>query len=74
MYHITLRGNRRTALFHNTPYYQAYLDILEENRFYYPFHLHAYCLMTIHIHLQLETINHDIKRNFNQWGFSFKEA
>lgn len=61
MYHITSRGNRRTALFHNTQDYQAYLDILEETKFYYPFHLHAYCLMTNHIHLQLETINHHTK-------------
>ncbi|WP_068675247.1 transposase [Oceanobacillus sp. Castelsardo] len=58
MYHITSRGNRRAALFYDESDKQSYLKILEEARFYYPFHLHAYCLMTNHIHLQLETVDH----------------
>ncbi|MFA1820076.1 transposase [Virgibacillus oceani] len=58
MYHITNRGNRRTSLFYDAIDHQAYLDILEESREYYPFHLHSYCLMTNHIHLQVETIHH----------------
>lgn len=58
MYHITNRGNRRDALFYDYKDYDSYLDILEEARSYYPFHLHSYCLMTNHIHLQIETIQH----------------
>ncbi|WP_019377559.1 transposase [Virgibacillus halodenitrificans] len=58
MYHITSRGNRRTSLFYDTIDHQAYMDILEETRNYYPFHLHSYCLMTNHLHLQVETIQH----------------
>ncbi|MED0665938.1 transposase [Bacillus badius] len=58
MYHITSRGNRRAALFYGDSDHEAYLDILEKVRTYYPFHLHSYCLMTNHIHLQIETIHH----------------
>jgi len=58
MYHITSRGNRRAALFYDDFDKKSYLEILEEARVYYPFHLHSYCLMTNHIHLQLETIDH----------------
>src|SRR5699024_10648536 len=61
MYHITSRGNRRSALFYDHQDHQAYLDILDETKFYYPFYLHAYCLMTNHVHLQIETINHHTK-------------
>ncbi|KKB44081.1 hypothetical protein QY96_03707 [Bacillus thermotolerans] len=57
-YHITCRGNRRAALFYDKKDRLAYLKLLEETRSYFPFHLHAYCLMTNHIHLQLETIDH----------------
>ncbi|RKQ34268.1 transposase [Oceanobacillus halophilus] len=61
MFHITSRGNRRAAIFYDENDQRAYFDILEQARIYYPFHLHAYCLMTNHIHLQLETINHHPK-------------
>ena len=61
MYHITSRGNRRAALFYDDIDRKTYLDLLEETNLYYPFSLHAYCLMTNHIHLQLETINKHIK-------------
>ncbi|UCZ52931.1 transposase [Bacillus shivajii] len=60
-YHITARGNRRTDLFEGREDYETYLAILEDVQRMYPFKLHAYCLMTNHIHLQIETINHHIK-------------
>ncbi|GAA0319152.1 transposase [Bacillus carboniphilus] len=60
-YHITARGNRRAALFLEDEDYHMYLSILEDVRGFYPFILHSYCLMTNHIHLQIETIRHHIK-------------
>jgi putative transposase len=61
IYHITNRGNRRSSIFYDNFDHEAYLNFLEETRRFYPFHLHAYCLMTNHLHLQLETINHHPK-------------
>ncbi|MBY0097314.1 transposase [Mesobacillus maritimus] len=60
-YHITSRGNRRAAIFYDDFDHQAYLEILEEVRNYFPFQLHSYCLMTNHLHLQIETIHHHPK-------------
>jgi putative transposase len=61
MYHITARGNKRGALFYDDCDYLTYLHILEDVRFMYPFVLHSYCLMTNHLHLQIETIDHHIQ-------------
>ncbi|WLR50671.1 transposase [Bacillus tianshenii] len=55
IYHITARGNRRASLFYDDEDRLRYLELLEEARFEFPFILHAYCLMTNHIHLLLET-------------------
>lgn len=60
-YHITARGNRRINIFENNDDYLVYLEILEDVRSMYPFVLHSYCLMTNHLHLQIETISHHIK-------------
>ncbi|MBM4761446.1 transposase [Bacillus sp. B15-48] len=60
-YHITCRGNRRAAIFYDDFDHQAYLEILQEVRSHFPFYLHAYCLMTNHLHLQIETIDHHPK-------------
>ncbi len=61
MYHIVARGNRRAAIFHDHVDFQTYLAILEDIRSMMPFILHSYCLMTNHLHLQLETIHHYIQ-------------
>lgn len=55
-YHITSRGIRKMAIFHDDADREYYLDLLEETKRSYPFILHTYCLMTNHIHFQLETI------------------
>jgi putative transposase len=60
-FHITSRGNRRSAIFYDDFDREAYLQFLEEARCYFPFYLHSYCLMTNHIHLQIETIQHHPK-------------
>ncbi|WP_026572832.1 transposase [Bacillus sp. UNC438CL73TsuS30] len=60
-YHITNRGNRRSSIFYDEQDHLAYLDLLKEVRSVFPFHLHAYCLMTNHIHLLIETIHHHPK-------------
>lgn len=61
VYHISSRGNRKSAIFIDDLDRLTYLELLEEARFYYPFILHSYCLMTNHTHLQLETIFHHPK-------------
>lgn len=55
-YHITSRGMRKSPLFYDEYDHHKYLDLLTETIELYPFHLQAYCLMTNHIHLQIESI------------------
>lgn len=55
-YHITSRGLRKSPLFYDDYDRNKYLDLLKEAIEQYPFHLQAYCLMTNHIHLQIESI------------------
>ncbi|ASF40806.1 transposase [Halobacillus halophilus] len=57
-FHITARGNRKTDIFYEPSDRYRYLQFLTEAKQSYPFKIHAYCLMTNHIHLLVETINH----------------
>jgi len=61
MYHITSRGNRRADIFNDVKDRFVYLSILQETAYEFPFILHAYCLMTNHIHLLIETKEHHSK-------------
>jgi putative transposase len=54
-YHITSRGIRKQPLFYDDPDRRKYLGILLEAKERYEFNIHAYCLMSNHIHLQIET-------------------
>ncbi|MHC1719541.1 MAG: transposase [Clostridiaceae bacterium] len=54
-YHITCRGNRRSSLFLDRNDYKVYLKILEKVIEQTDFKVYCYCLMTNHIHLEIET-------------------
>ncbi|MFT4412894.1 transposase [Fredinandcohnia humi] len=56
-FHITSRGIRKTALFFDDNDHKTYLNLVKEAMTSTPFLLHAHCLMTTHIHLQIETID-----------------
>ena len=49
-YHIVQRGNNREACFVEPENYQYYLELWKENARRYGVAVHAYCLMTNHIH------------------------
>ncbi|WP_042354051.1 transposase [Bacillus rubiinfantis] len=55
-FHVTSRGVRKSPLFFEEQDYEKYLSLLHETREKYPFTLYSYCLMTNHVHLQLETL------------------
>src|SRR4051794_7185578 len=54
-YHITSRGNRKSTLFFDDEDRMKYLTIIQETKNHFSFTLHAFCLMSNHTHLQLET-------------------
>jgi putative transposase len=51
--HLIQRGNNRTACFYADEDYQFYLDHLAEQAARHGCAVHAYCLMTNHVHLLL---------------------
>lgn len=61
-YHITSRGNRRSAIFYDDADRLKYLALLSEVHQEFPFKIHAYCLMTNHIHLLMETTDYHSKK------------
>ena len=55
-YHVIARGNRRATLFHDDADSTAYLERLERYRARDGVTLHAYVLMTNHVHLLVEPL------------------
>nr|WP_231480036.1 transposase [Rossellomorea vietnamensis] len=62
MYHVTARGNRKNNLFRDRKDYQYYLLLIQKAKDKTPFTLHAYCLMSNHIHLLIETNEHPLSQ------------
>jgi putative transposase len=52
-WHITQRGNNRAACFFDTQDYHAYLNYLSQHATEFGCAIHAYVLMTNHVHLLL---------------------
>jgi len=52
-WHIVQRGNNRSACFYTESDYLVYLDQLKQQAQKYECAIHAYCLMTNHVHLLL---------------------
>jgi len=52
-YHLVQRGNNRQACFFEQQNYRVYLQYMRDGLDQYGDRLHAYCLMTNHVHLLL---------------------
>ncbi len=50
-HHVIQRGNNREACFYDESDYKVYLDILKESSFKHNVAVHAFVLMTNHVHL-----------------------
>src|ERR1041385_5576087 len=55
VYHVMNRGNHREDIFRDDSDRRLLLDILEETCAKTHWHVHAWCLMSNHFHLVLET-------------------
>lgn len=55
VYHVIARGNERREIFRDDADRQLYLDRVRHYREKFGFKLYAYCLLTNHLHLALET-------------------
>ena len=58
--HVVQRGNNRDICFFSDDDYQFYLEVLGQGCRRYDVQLHAYCLMTNHVHLLMTQERKDI--------------
>ncbi|WP_445766720.1 REP-associated tyrosine transposase [Rheinheimera sp.] len=65
-YHVTARGNSRQNIYFEPANYQRFLDILEQVCQRHNWRIHAYCLMTNHYHLLVETPEGNLSAGMQQ--------
>ncbi|MCP4652773.1 MAG: transposase [Candidatus Omnitrophica bacterium] len=61
-YHITSRGNGRKNIYKSERDYEKFLEYLVAAKEKFKFYVHAYCLMTNHYHLFIETTQPNLSR------------
>lgn len=66
LYHVTSRGNAREAIFHDDPDRHAFLDVLADVIGACRWLCHAYCLMTNHYHVLVETPSANLSRGMQR--------
>ena len=66
LYHVTSRGNERKAIYQNEADHQAFLDLMAQVCERFNWVVHAYCLMTNHYHLLLETPDANLSDGMRQ--------
>jgi REP element-mobilizing transposase RayT len=72
-YHVLARGNRRATIFHDDADCLAYLDRLERYRHRDGVTVHAYVLMTNHVHLLVETGPQPLSRTLQTLQFTYSQ-
>ena len=75
-YHITARGNNRKNLFHDTEDFLKFLELLSCLIYELGWRCYAYCLMTNHYHLVLQTpkpnLSTGMQRLHSQYSFYYR--
>ncbi|MEO8191422.1 MAG: transposase [Acidobacteriota bacterium] len=74
LYHVTARGNERRPIFRDDVDRASYLDHLARYRERFAFRVHAYCLMTNHVHLAVETSDTPLSRIMLALHGSYSQA
>ena len=66
IYHATSRGNERRPVFRDNADRRDFLDLLRMVNERYNWLCHAYCLMTNHYHLVIETVDGELSVGMRQ--------
>jgi putative transposase len=74
LYHVIIRGNERKAVFRDDADRELYLRRLAHYRERYEFRLIAYCLMSNHVHLAMETGEVPLSRVMHGLQSSYTQA
>jgi len=71
IYHVTSRGNRRAAIYHDRRDHLIWLDTLAETVDNHDLKVHAFCLMPNHYHLLMETVRANLSEAMHQLNASY---
>lgn len=74
LYHITSRGNERKDIYQDEDDFKLFLEILGNVCQRYNWTIHAYCLMTNHYHLLVETPDANLSKGMRQLNGVFTQA
>lgn len=74
LYHITSRGDRREAIYEDDEDRAAFLSILAEVVERYHWICHAFCLMTNHYHLVIETLEGNLSQGMRHLNGVYTQA
>jgi REP element-mobilizing transposase RayT len=66
LYHVTSRGDRREAIYHDDADRTAWLDLMGEVCQRFNWRCHAYCQMTNHYHVVVETPEANLSKGMRQ--------
>jgi putative transposase len=55
IYHVMMRGNERARLFYSSKDYELFLEAFDQAKERFQIRIHAYCLMSNHVHLAIQT-------------------
>ncbi len=74
LYHVTSRGDRREAIYENDADREAFLAVLATCVERFNWICHAYCLMTNHYHLLIETMDGNLSKGMRQLNGVYTQA
>lgn len=74
LYHVTARGNARQPIFLSKADAHAFLDTLGATALRLGWRFHAYCLMTNHYHLLVETEHANLSRGMRHLNGVYTQA
>ena len=66
LYHVTSRGNARQDIYLNDHDHDIFLEVIAQVCEHYNWVVHAYCLMTNHYHLLIETPDGNLSKGMRQ--------
>lgn len=74
LYHVTSRGNERKPIYLEDEDFERFLTVLSEVCERYNWVIHAYCLMTNHYHLLVETPDGNLSKGMRQLNGVYTQA
>jgi len=70
-YHVMLRGNGGMQIFHDLADRETFLDLLQESISRFECRIHAFCLMTNHVHIAIQVSDISLSKIVQNISFRY---